>query len=134
MNTESGIEESQMIFSPAVLRRFDRPEEAWTFKKVSIEIVRLGGMTIARTICHPGWRWSTDIGSRLELTKCTVEHAGMVLSGACMTEFSNGRVIELHTGELFYIPPIGHDSCVVGDQNCVCLHFLGAEEYLCLYS
>jgi len=43
--------------------------------------------------------------------------------------FEGGRVIELRAGSLFYIPPIPHDSWVVGDQPYVSLHFLGAEKY-----
>ena len=41
----------------------------------------------------------------------------------------DGRVIELKAGELFYIPPVPHDSWVVGDKPYVSLHFLGAGEY-----
>jgi mannose-6-phosphate isomerase-like protein (cupin superfamily) len=35
---------------------------------------------------------------------------------------------EMRAGDLFYIPP-GHDSWVLGDENYVSLHFLGAEKY-----
>jgi quercetin dioxygenase-like cupin family protein len=41
---------------------------------------------------------------------------------------SDGRVIELQAGEMFYIPP-GHDSWVVGSQPYVSLHFSGAADY-----
>jgi quercetin dioxygenase-like cupin family protein len=41
---------------------------------------------------------------------------------------SDGRVIEMRPGDIFYIPP-GHDSWVVGDEVYVSLHFLGAGEY-----
>ena len=43
--------------------------------------------------------------------------------------FDDGRVVELHDGELFHIPPIPHDSWVIGDEPYVSLHFLGAEHY-----
>jgi hypothetical protein len=33
----------------------------------------------------------------------------------------------LRAGQLFYIPPVPHDSWGVGDQPYVSLHFLGAE-------
>jgi hypothetical protein len=38
-------------------------------------------------------------------------------------------VFELKTGQLFYIPPVPHDSWVVGREPYVSLHFLGAQEY-----
>ena len=43
--------------------------------------------------------------------------------------FGDGRVVELRTGDLFYIPPEPHDSWVVGDEPYVSLHFLGADHY-----
>jgi quercetin dioxygenase-like cupin family protein len=52
-----------------------------------------------------------------------------VLSGTATAAFDDGRVVELHPGELFYIPPIPHDSWVIGDEPYVSLHFLGAERY-----
>ena len=36
---------------------------------------------------------------------------------------------ELKAGGLFYIPPIAHDSWVIGDQAYVSLHFVGADQY-----
>jgi uncharacterized RmlC-like cupin family protein len=52
-----------------------------------------------------------------------------VLSGAATAAFEDGRVVELRTGDLFYIPPVPHDSWVLGDVPYVSLHFLGAEHY-----
>ena len=40
-----------------------------------------------------------------------------------------GRVFELRAGNLFYVPPVPHDSWVVGDLPYVSLHFLGADRY-----
>jgi quercetin dioxygenase-like cupin family protein len=40
----------------------------------------------------------------------------------------DGRVIEMHPGDVFYIPP-GHDSWVVGNEPYVSLHFMGAGDY-----
>ena len=43
--------------------------------------------------------------------------------------FDDGRIIELRAGSLFYVPPVPHDSWVVGNEPYVSLHFLGAERY-----
>jgi len=40
-----------------------------------------------------------------------------------------GRVVEMRAGDLFYIPPVPHDSWVVGNERYVSLHFLGADHY-----
>jgi quercetin dioxygenase-like cupin family protein len=53
----------------------------------------------------------------------------MVLAGTAAVGFDDGRVIELRAGELFYIPPIPHDSWVVGEQPYMSLHFVGAAHY-----
>ncbi len=78
---------------------------------------------------QPGWRWSEHVGPGLGESRCSVEHVGMVLSGTATAAFDDGRVVPLRAGELFYIPPIPHDSWVIGDEPYVSLHFMGAEHY-----
>jgi hypothetical protein len=112
-----------------ILKRFDQPDEVRELEKGRFEIVRLGGITIGRATYEPGWRWSVHVGPRLGLTRCTVEHVGLVLAGTAMAAFDDGRVIELRPGTLFYIPPVAHDSWVIGEDPYVSLHFLGADEY-----
>jgi hypothetical protein len=115
---------------PAVdLRRFETPDEVREMIKGRFEIVRLAGLTIGRATYQPGWRWSDHVGPQVGATRCTVAHVGLVLSGVATAAFDDGRVIELHPGELFYIPPVPHDSWVVGDLPYVSLHFLGADTY-----
>jgi quercetin dioxygenase-like cupin family protein len=112
-----------------LLKRFDTPDETRTMTKGRFEIVRLGGLVIGRATYEPGWRWSLHVGPGLGATRCHVEHVGLVLSGTATAAFDDGRVIELKAGELFYIPPIPHDSWVVGDALYVSVHFLGAQSY-----
>jgi quercetin dioxygenase-like cupin family protein len=115
--------------SDVVLKRFDSPDEVREMEKGRFEIVRLGGVTIGRATYEPGWRWSLHVGPAVGATRCHVEHVGLVLSGTATAAFDDGRVIELKAGEMFYIPPVPHDSWVVGDQPYVSLHFLGAQDY-----
>ena len=112
-----------------ILRRFDRPDETRELAKGRFEIVRLGGMTIGRATYEPGWRWSEHVGRALGQTHCHVEHVGLVVSGAATAAFQDGRVVEMHAGDLFYVPPEPHDSWVLGDEPYVSLHFLGADHY-----
>lgn len=112
-----------------VLKRFERPDETRILKLGKFEIVRLGGMTIGRATYEPGWKWSLHVGPDLGLERCPVEHVGLVISGEATAAFADGRVIPLKAGELFYIPPVPHDSWVVGTEPYVSLHFMGADKY-----
>jgi quercetin dioxygenase-like cupin family protein len=111
-----------------VLKRFDRPDEIREMPKGRFEIVHLGGVTVGRATYQPGWRWSEHVGPAVGAGRCSVEHVGLVLSGVATVAFDD-RVIELRPGELFYVPPVPHDSWVVGNDPYVSLHFLGAERY-----
>ena len=112
-----------------VLKRFEAPDEVREMVKGRFELVHLGGMTVGRATYQPGWRWSEHVGPSVGAARCSVEHVGLVVSGTATAAFEDGRVVELRTGELFYIPPVPHDSWVVGDQPYVSLHILGADHY-----
>ena len=64
------------------------------------------------------------------LPPCEVEHVGMVVAGRATAALQGRTVIELKPGNLFYIPPLPHDSWVIGYEPYVSLHFLGAEHYV----
>jgi quercetin dioxygenase-like cupin family protein len=112
-----------------ILKRFETPDETRSLVKGRFELVTLGGVTIGRATYEPGWKWSVHVGPGVGASRCHVEHVGLVLAGVATAAFDDGRVFELRAGQLFYIPPIPHDSWVVGDQPYVSLHFLGAERY-----
>lgn len=112
-----------------ILKRFEAPDELRTFSKGKFEIVHLGGLTIGRATYEPGWKWSEDVGRQTGATHCCVEHVGLVVCGVATVAFDDGHVIELRPGELFHVPPVAHDSWVVGDEQYVSLHFLGASHY-----
>ena len=114
---------------PAIIRRFDEPDEVRTFELGRFEVVRIGGATIGRATYQPGWRWSTHVGPSVGPSRCTVEHLGLVLSGVATAAFDDGDVRELRPGDLFHIGPVPHDSWVIGDEPYVSLHFLGADGY-----
>ena len=112
-----------------ILKRFETPDEVRVLQKGRYEVVHIGGMTIGRATYEPGWKWSEHVGPSVGAARCHVEHVGLVLSGTATAAFEDGTVFELRAGELFYIPPVPHDSWVVGDQPYVSLHFLGAAHY-----
>ena len=111
-----------------VLRRFEHPDEVREMVKGRFELVRIGGLTIGRATYQPGWKWSEHVGPTVGAERCSVEHVGLVLAGAATVAFAD-RVLEMHPGDLFYVPPEPHDSWVVGDSPYVSLHFFGADHY-----
>jgi len=113
-----------------VLKRFEAPDETRVFEKGKLEIVRIGGMTIGRASYEPGWRWTEHVSPIVGTSFCEVEHVGMVLSGRAMAAMKDGTEVELTAGSLFYVPPVPHDSWVIGDKPYVSLHFLGADQYV----
>jgi quercetin dioxygenase-like cupin family protein len=111
-----------------VLRRFEQPDEVREMVKGRFELIRLGGLTIGRATYEPGWRWSEHVGPTVGADRCHVEHVGLVLAGVATVAFED-HIIEMRAGELFYVPPVPHDSWVVGNEPYVSLHFLGADRY-----
>jgi len=112
-----------------VLKRFEQPDETRIFDLGRFELVTLGGMTIGRATYQPGWRWSTHVGASIGATHCTVEHVGLVVSGHATAAMADGTIHHLTAGTLFSIPAEPHDSWVVGDEQYVSLHFMGASAY-----
>ena len=112
-----------------ILKRFESPDEVREFVKGRLELVHIGGITVGRASYEPGWRWSEHVGPAVGATRCHVEHVGLVLTGAATAALDDGRVFELRAGSLFYVPPVPHDSWVIGDDPYVSLHFMGADKY-----
>jgi quercetin dioxygenase-like cupin family protein len=126
----AGVETMNSDQTGAILKRFEQPDEVRHMTKGRFEIVTIGGMTIGRSVYEPGWRWSEHVGPTVGQALCPVEHVGFVVSGTATAAFQDGTVQELAPGTLFYVPPIPHDSWVVGDEPYVSIHFLGADKYL----
>jgi len=112
-----------------VLKSPDKPDEVRHFEKGNFEVVKIDGLMIGRATYKPGWKWSIHVSPLVGTDFCSVEHVGLVLSGRATAAFNDGRVTEFSPGDLFYIPPEPHDSWVIGDEQYVSLHFLGAEKY-----
>ena len=112
-----------------ILKRFENPDEVRVFEKGRFEIINIGGMTIGKATYEPGWKWSQHVSPTAGTAFCEVAHIGMVISGRATAAIKDGAVHVLEPGTVFYIPPVAHDSWVIGDEPYVSLHFLGAEQY-----
>ena len=112
-----------------IMKRFDSPDQVLEFDKGKFEIIDMEKMTIGKATYAPGWKWSIDVSPLSGTQFCEVEHLGMVLSGSATVAFENGEIYTLKKGDIFYVSPLPHDSWVVGDDEYVSLHFIGAEKY-----
>ena len=112
-----------------ILRKFDKPDETRIFEKGKFELIEISNMVIGRATYKPGWRWSTHVSPLTETKFCEVEHLGFVLSGSASVAFRKEETHILEEGDLFYVPPMPHDSWVIGDEEYISLHFLGTEKY-----
>ena len=112
-----------------ILRKFDKPDETRIFEKGKFELIEISNMVIGRATYKPGWRWSTHVSPLTETKFCEVEHLGFVLSGSATVAFRKKETHILEEGDLFYVPPMPHDSWVIGDEEYISLHFLGTEKY-----
>jgi quercetin dioxygenase-like cupin family protein len=110
------------------VRRFEAGDEVREMPLGRVELLTMAGMPLGRASYEPGWKWSEHVGAALGQQSCLVEHVGLVLSGRNRITMDDGRVIEVGPGDLFAIPP-GHDSEVVGDEQYVSIHLLGAQTY-----
>ena len=53
----------------------------------------------------------------------------MVISGNATVAFENEDPKVIGPGDIFYVSNTPHDSWVVGDEDYVSIHFMGAEKY-----
>ena len=112
-----------------VIRQFEQADEVRQFPKGRYEVIRVGDSVIGRATYEPGWKWSEHVAPVASTSLCEVAHLGLVISGHAVAAFADGRIVDLRAGEVFYIPPVPHDSWVVGDEPYVSIHLQGAHEY-----
>lgn len=106
----------------------DAVRECRQFPLGRFEVVNIAGHVLGRAVYQPGWRWSQHVGAAYGEIWCPVEHVGFVLAGRAAVRMKDGTEAELGVGNWFSIPA-GHDSWVLGDQDYVSLHVLGAGTY-----
>jgi class 3 adenylate cyclase len=107
-------------------RLFDEPDEFVTLPLVTVQVVLLGEVHVARLVHQPGWSWAEHVKPVAGTPSCQHHHQGVVLEGAVAIETDAGARRILRAGEAFEIPP-GHNVRVVGDQPFVTIEFAGVH-------
>src|SRR6188472_1268567 len=97
-------------------KSFDKPDETRTPDKTKVEVVDLGGGTMAaRMTAQPGWRWSECIKPVVGGDSCQVHHLGVVVDGQLHVVHDDGSEADVGAGAAYESLP-GHDAWVVGDE------------------
>jgi hypothetical protein len=109
-------------------KSFDTPDELRTPDKTKVEVLRLGGETVARFTFQPGWKWSECVKPVAGTDSCQVRHVGAIVAGRLRVVHNDGSEGEVAPGNAYVIEP-GHDAWVVGDDPVVVFEFESAETY-----
>lgn len=107
-------------------KSIETPEETRTFEGGRMELVWVGGTTVARVTLEPGFRWSECLREKVGTETCELVHTGYVSSGRLVMAPVGADEVELMAGDVFSVEP-GHDTWVVGDEPVVLLDFTGDD-------
>lgn len=110
-------------------KSLNSPDEIIKSEKEKIELVNLGGFSIARVTLEPGWSWEKYVKPWEKTDTCQVPHTSLILSGRVRTVMDDGTVVDSGPGDVAIVPP-GHNTLVVGDEPCSIIDFSGIEEYI----
>ena len=80
------------------VKNIDTPDERHAFEHASLNVVNLPGVTIARNVYQPGWKWSTDVKPVVGTEACQTAHSGYIISGRFHARMDDGREYELWPG------------------------------------
>src|SRR4051812_34945109 len=99
-------------------KSLDSPDETRKFGNGSINITKIGDVTLGRATFEPGWKWSNDVKPIAKTDSCQVLHTMLVLSGKMHVVADDGTEEDFGPGDVGVIQP-GHDAWVVGDEPLV---------------
>lgn len=111
------------------VRSFDQPDEVIELEKVRSEMVSLNGMTLARDVHQPGWRWSEHVRPLVATEWCESHHVGYQLTGSLRVHLTDGTEFDVKAGDMLDIPA-GHDAWVLGDEPVESLNWVGGATWL----
>lgn len=122
------VDYTRRVGSRSVVRRFDEADERREFEEGFLDLISVGGLTLGRETLRPGWCWSKHVRPLAGTERCEFHHVGYQLIGRWAVEDRDGVQLEIGPGDVFDTPP-GHDSWVVGDEDCVAIDFQGIADW-----
>ncbi len=110
------------------VKSFDTPDEARTFDKGNLELIKVGDKVIGRTTLEPGWKWSDSVKTIAKTASCLAPHFQYHQSGNLHVVMDDGTERDLKPGDISLVPP-GHDAWVVGKEPVILIDFQGMVDY-----
>jgi len=112
----------------AEVKSFGKPEEIREFPGGRLEIVKVGGAVVGRTVLQPGWRWATSVQPIAKTKSCEAPHFQYHVAGVLKIRTDDGTEFECRPGDVSLVPP-GHDAWVAGNEPVVIVDFQGMADY-----
>ncbi len=106
------------------IKTFGAPDESIRFPGITEDLVEVAGLTVAKTVQAPGWRWSTDMQPLVGGEWCQARHVGVVVSGRWGALLRDGTALEFGPDDVYDVPP-GHDGYTIGDEPAVLIEWSG---------
>lgn len=108
-------------------KMFNSPDDKHTFDKATVEVVKLGGVTVRRLTFQPGWRWTTSVKPVVKTDLCENAHLNVHITGRLRVKMRDGSEGEYGPGDVVFAPS-GHNAWVVGDEPNVLLEMAAIEK------
>lgn len=109
-------------------KSFETPDKVREFPDGRLELLRVGGATVARAILNPGWRWSTSVPSIRVNEDSTAPNFLYHVSGVLKVVTDDGSTFECRAGDVSILPS-GYDAWVVGPEPVVVLDLQTLIDY-----
>ena len=112
-------------------KSFNQPDDVRQLgtPQSTVNILRIGSLTVGYGQVQPGWRWSTDMLKEIDEPLCQIHHLQLLVAGRFAVQMDDGEYAELEPNDVFDVPP-GHDAWVIGDEPAVLVDFLGNIEQI----
>ena len=109
-------------------KSFDEPDEKRRPPNTVVDVVHIGGTTLARLTFERGWRWSETVKTVVKTDSCQNNHLGFCTAGTLTVQLNDGTQKTIHAGDAYSIPA-GHDAWVENDETFVGYEVMSAAEY-----
>ena len=112
----------------AEIKSFEKPDEIREFPNGKLELITIGGATVARAVFEPGWRWADSVQPIAKTKSCEAPHFQYHVAGVLRIRMDDGTEFIAGPGDITSLPS-GHDAWVVGDEAVVVVDWFGASNY-----
>lgn len=103
-------------------KSLDSPDEVRTRDKMNVDVVHLGGGSVARFTLEPGWTWEECVKPVAGTETCQAAHLGYVVAGTLHVRAEDGAESDARAGDSYRLAP-GHVAWVVGNETFVGVEF-----------